>query len=294
VELVIAIDLGGTHTRVALIGSATPPALPHVEVVRSFYTDPDYATQIARLSESITASQARVDERGAVVTGVGVSIGGRMLRDGSGLAVAPNLPAYEGRALTADLSSRTNVAVRAAHDTVCGLLGERRYGALMGAERCAYLTISTGLGAAVHLASPGGAPGVNVSIEMGHQILDGADRLCLCGQTGCLETFVGGRQLELRYGIPLAQLTDAAVWGALVEKLALGLVNLAQLTRVEVVAAGGATTLARLALLVDLQARVGERLKGMTLRIIPAALGERAPLIGAAVLLETDPATILN
>ena len=114
------------------------------------------------------------------------------------------------------------------------------------------------------------------------------------GQLGCLETFAGGRQLEMRHGSPLTALEDSLVWETMVEKLALGLVNLAQLTRVELVATGGAIALARPALLQRLQARVDARLRNMPLRIIPAALGERAPLIGAAVLLETEPNAILN
>ncbi len=294
-DMAVAVDTGGTNTRVALVArqdGATPAVT--VEEITTFRTERDYDAQIARVADAIVAAQTRACERGGAVSGVGMSIGGRILRDGSGVAVAPNLPAYEGRPLTADLAERTGLCVRAAHDTVCGLLGELRYGALAGAERCAYLTLSTGLGAAIHLAGPNGAPGVSVSIEMGHQLLDGATRQCLCGQVGCLETFVGGRQLEMRHGAPLAALNDPLVWETLAEKLALGLVNLAQLTRVEVVAVGGAIALARLALLPQLQARVDARLRNMTLRIVPAALGERAPLIGAAALLDTEPGTILN
>ncbi len=294
-DLAVAVDAGGTNTRVALVArhASAPPAVA-VESIAAFRTERDYDPQIERLVSVIATARTRAGDHGALITGVGVSVGGRMLRDGAGVAVAPNLPAYEGRPLADDLAARTALRVRAAHDTVCGLLGELRYGALAGEERCAYLTLSTGLGAAIHLAGPDGAPGVNVSIEMGHQLLDGATRLCLCGQTGCLETYVGGRQLELRYGEPLAALDDPLVWETLAEKLALGLVNLAQLTRVERVAAGGAIALARPALLVELQARVNARLRNMTLRIVPAALGEQAPLIGAAALLETDPGSILN
>jgi hypothetical protein len=39
---------------------------------------------------------------------------------------------------------------------------------------------------------------LTVSIEIGHQILDGNTLICLCGQVGCLETFTGGKQHELR------------------------------------------------------------------------------------------------
>ena len=293
--MVVAVDAGGTNTRLALVsGLREAPTPITVADIATFHTERDYDTQVKRVADEVIAARALANERGGTASGVGVSIGGRMLRDGSGLEVAPNLPAYEGKPFVADLVRRTGLPVRAAHDTVCGLLGERRYGALVGAERCAYLTVSTGLGGAIYLAGPGHASGAHVSIELGHQVLDGAARPCLCGQIGCLETYVGGRQLELRHGAPLQALSDPGVWDALVEKLALGLVNLAQLTRVELVAVGGAIALARGSLLDELQARIDARLRNMTLHIVPAALGERAPLIGAAALLDVEPGAILN
>jgi glucokinase len=294
-DWVVAVDAGGTNTRIALVsGLRGAPTSINIEDIATFRTERDYDAQIKRVADEIISARALASERGGMAAGVGASIGGRMLRDGSGLEIAPNLPTYEGKPFVADLVSRTGLPVRAAHDTVCGLLGERRYGALAGAARCAYLTVSTGLGGAIYLAGPGGASGVHVSIEMGHQILDGATRPCLCGQIGCLETYVGGWQLELRHGAPLQALSDPGVWNLLVEKLAQGLVNLAQLTRVELVAVGGAIALARGSLLDELQAQVDARLRNMTLRIVPAALGERAPLIGAAALLDVEPGAILN
>ncbi len=136
------------------------------------------------------------------LVGVGISLGGRIARDGSSVLVAPNLRDYEGRPLVQEIAARCDgLPVRLAHDAVCGLLAERRLGALAGVERCAYLTLSTGTGCAVHLEAPGGgAAGVTLSIELGHQLLDQNARVCLCGQTGCLETYTGGRQLALRYG----------------------------------------------------------------------------------------------
>lgn len=290
-DSLIAVDIGGTNTRIARLPWSAGAAQPDVfEFLDAYATPASFDAHVARLSQVITAAQAHHRN----IVGVGVSVGGRLRRDGSGLAIGPNLRDYEGRPLTGDLARATGLPVRAAHDTVCGLLGERRYGALVGAERCGYLTISTGVGAAIYLKGMGDTPGVNVSIEFGHQLLDANDRPCLCGQIGCLETYAGGRQLEMRHGVSLQRIEDAQVWDDLADRVALGLVNLAQLTRVEVVAVGGAIALGRPALLADLQARVDARLRAMPLRLVAAALGEQAPLAGAVVLLDTDPATILN
>src|SRR5262249_6551026 len=157
--------------------------------------------------------------------GIGVSFGGRITRDGMSVAVAPNLPEYEGKPLARDLATHAGGPVRLAHDPVCGLLAEKRFGALASAERCAYLTVSTGT--ALQLGKDDLA--LTVSIEIGHQILQvgqGEGRACLCGQAGCLETYTGGKQLAMRYGRPLEEIADADVWDELERMLALGLVNL--------------------------------------------------------------------
>lgn len=197
-----------------------------------------------------------------------------------------------GRPLARDLAALCGSPARLAHDTVCGLLGERRFGALIPYERCAYLTVSTGTGAAVYLGK--GAAGLALSIEIGHQRLDGNDFPCLCGQIGCLETFTGGRQVALRYGRPIEAITEPEFWATFVEKLALGLVNLAHLTRVEAVAVGGAIALNRPSLLPALQLAVDANLRNATLRLLPVALGERAPLLGAALLTATPDEQVLR
>ena len=107
---------------------------------------------------------------------------------------------------------------------------------------------------------------------------------CLCGQVGCLETFTGGRQIELRYGCPTSHITDRVFWETFSDKLAIGLVNLAQLTRIDVVALSGAIVLKNQFLLPMLQEKVNTILKGSTLELKKAMLGENAPIVGAAVL----------
>jgi predicted NBD/HSP70 family sugar kinase len=172
------------------------------------------------------------------------------------------------------------------------LLGEKTFGSIQVDERCAYLTVSTGTGAAIHVQKAGMR--LTISIEIGHQLLDGNTRQCLCGQIGCMETFTGGKQLELRLGKPLTQVTDASFWETFSEKLALGLVNLAQLTKVETIAVGGGIVLSRPALLERIQSLVHDKLQGATLTLRLAQLGENAPIVGAALLLETPEETILH
>ncbi len=297
----IAVDIGGTNTRVALVGPSLVPGVGQtlLEAASAFATEQEYPTQMARLAAAVTAALRLAERRGpGQPRGVGVALGGRIARDGACVLAAPNLRDYEGRPFVQDLSAQCGgLPVRLAHDAVCGLLAERRYGALVSVERCAYVTLSTGTGCAVHLGAADGSAGVTLSIELGHQLLDHNPRVCLCGQVGCLETYTGGRQLALRYGQPIESLPAAEsldLWRDFAAKLSIGLVNLAHLTRVERVAIGGAIALNRPGLLDALRVAVAERLRGAQLELVAASLGAQAPLIGAATLLATPENELLH
>lgn len=277
------IDIGGTNTRVGLFSS---PASPDFTVIAKFLTPPDYDEQVRQIAASL-------HEIGDLaISGIGVSIAGRIARDGQSVALAPNLPAYIGKPLASDLTAIFHCPARLAHDTVCGLLAEKAFGALRDVERCAYLTVSTGTGAAIQLAK--GGIRLTSSIEIGHQLLDGNERACLCGQVGCLETFTGGRQLTIRYGRSPAEIDDPVFWDTLYDKLALGLVNLAMLTRIDAVAISGAMALHTPRLIEQVQQRVDRLDSWSHLSLLPAILGEDAPLIGSALLLETPEYAILH
>jgi glucokinase len=282
-NMYIAVDIGGTNTRLGLFESLDSTDFV---VLAKFPTVQNYEEQIRQIVAAIQSS-GRED-----LAGIGVSAAARIARDGRTIILAPNLPGYIGKPFAQDLFERFACPVRLAHDTVCGLLAEKKFGALRDIDRCAYLTVSTGTGAAIQLGKA--SISLTSSIEIGHQVLDGNTLTCLCGQVGCLETFTGGRQVELRYGRPIAHITDMAFWETFSDKLALGLVNLAQLTRIDAVAISGAIALNNAFLVPMLQQKVNAILKWGMLELRLAALGENAPIVGAAVLLEVPEDTILH
>ena len=276
----IGIDIGGTNTRIGLFPSLDAP---EYALLAKFPTQQDYEQQLRIIGQVL-------QEKGA--SAIGVSIAARIAKDGQTVIFAPNLPDYIDKPFANELAALCDAPVRLAHDTVCGLLAETRFGVLRTVERCAYLTVSTGTGAAIQLGKADTR--LISSIEIGHQILDGNSRKCLCGMTGCLETYTGGRQLELRYGRPVESMTDSAFWETFVEKLAIGLVNLAQLTRIDVVAVSGAIALNTPSLLPALQKNIDQLLVSSKLKLSLAKLGETAPLVGAGLLLAIPESNILH
>ncbi len=279
----IGVDIGGTNTRIGLFASLNAPDFA---LIARFPTDQSYEEQLRRIMTTIQ------DGSRGNLAGIGVSVAARIAKDGRSVIIAPNLPEYIDKPFARDLFDRFGCTIRLAHDTVCGLLAEKNYGALRDVDRCAYLTVSTGTGAAIQLGKA--STTLISSIEIGHQVLDGNSLKCLCGQVGCLETFTGGKQIELRYRCPISQITDRAFWETFSNKLAIGLVNLAQLTRIDVVAISGAIVLNNQFLLSMLQEKVNTILKGSILELKEALLGEDAPIVGAAMLLGIAEDEILH
>ena len=279
----IAIDIGGTSTRIGLLEA---PSSGRFEQVARFPTEQLYDRQIELLTQAISAT--RVSE----LDGIGISLGARITRDGTAVLEGPNLRDYERKPLVNELASRFGCQVRLAHDAVCGVLAETTLGVLAPFDRCAYLTVSTGTGAAIQLRKPPNV--VTLSIEMGHQIMPGNTRECLCGQIGCIETFTGGKQIALRHGRNASEINDLAFWQEFTDVLAAGIVNLSWLARIEAIALSGGIALNSTYLRDHLQARVNALRIGDECQLLWSQLGENAPIIGAALLIDTPESTILH
>jgi glucokinase len=276
----ISIDIGGTYTRIARFSA---PAVTDFELLARFPTEKHYERQLLRIYETLGQES---------IVGIGISIGAQLARDGRSVRAAPNLLDYEGKPFAQDLASHYNCLVRMAHDPVCGVIAEYYLGALRSQDRCAYVTLSTGTGGAVFLKN-GGTTSI-VSVQLGHQILYHHQTHCVCGQFGCLETLTGGRQIAQQRGIEARDINDDRFWEEYASVVALGLVNLAQLTRVEAVALSGGIALNRERLIPLIRRSVDAQLRSTTLQIILATHGEFSPLIGAAAMLSVPEECIFH
>lgn len=260
------------------------------------------------------------------ISSVGVSSCGPFGRDPQGglTILAPNLP-HQGRvpgpAQAGDRSAVTQAsgaaaqtglplgreldallpAVTIVNDAAAALLAEHRFGVLHGAEHCAYMTWSTGIG--FGLMSDGrllrGKHG-NAG-HAGHavppSIIDG-DPVCGCGNVGDLESLAGGAALARAWGASPESLFAAARSGEpsarrLIERaidaVAAALYNLVVTLDLERVAIGGGLFGAqRDSLLEPLRARVLDdpRRRGLagmleSVRIEPVADPARTAELGA-------------
>lgn len=139
----------------------------------------------------------------AILTGrataplLGIGIGSPGIVDPDGVVVtAPNL-GWTDLPLQLSLSSRFGVAVSVSNDANAALLAEFSFGETD--NDMMLVKVGHGVGSSLLL---GGAPlvgSMNAAGEIGHVNAGLGDGLvCVCGKTGCLETWVAGPRLTAR------------------------------------------------------------------------------------------------
>lgn len=186
-ERVIAIDLGGTHIRVAVVSHAG---------------DLDHKEQIA--TEADQGPQHVIDRMGDLVNRVAKDAG---LGDDAPIGVAspgpldarsgvvlftPNLPGWRDVEISKLLSDATGRRVVIQNDGNCAALGEVRFGGAKGVKDLVYLALGTGVGGGV-ISNGVLVDGVRgLGAEVGHVTVALDGPRCTCGSIGCLEAYASG------------------------------------------------------------------------------------------------------
>jgi predicted NBD/HSP70 family sugar kinase len=250
--------------------------------------------------------------------GVGVAVVGVVRRTDGFVPMAPNLgwrdvPLGEHLATALD----TTVPISVANEADSGALAEHRRGAAVGADHVIFISAEVGVGGGLIVD---GRPLTGVAGyggELGHIPVNPAGVACGCGSVGCWETEVGASALLQRAGHAPgggrtevdAVLREAAAGAPIAlhaldvtgRWLGFGLAGLVNVFNPELVVLGGLFGRIHPFLATTLQSEL-ERLTlpapRALVRVVPATLGEDAPLIGAAELafepLLGDPAAWLR
>ena len=291
----IGLDLGGTDLKAGLVSDRG-------EVLR-FLRRPARAGAHADGPLEVIAQGVADLRRAAAGSLAGIGLGCPGVIDpASGALVGrtPHLPHWDSLPLRALLTERLGASLVVENDANLAALAEHRVGAARGARVSLTVTIGTGIGCGVivdgHVlrGAHGGAG------ELGHLPMDGRFP-CRCGVPGCVEPECSGSGLVARAAeVGLVVSDAAAVFAAaaagepratrLIERMTdrLGALIAAavQLLDPEVVVVGGGVSNAGEALLTPLRSAVGRYALGSLgdgVRIVGAALGERAGVVGAGL-----------
>ena len=190
---VLAVDLGGTQIRAALI---TPDReVRHRRAVKT--RDEDGVTavldRIVEIAAAVRDDAHRAGDPEPV--GLGISAPGPLDRWRGIVLAAPNLHGWENVSVVDHVAPRIGLATYLERDTNVAVMAEWRYGAGRGAQNVIYITVSTGIGGGIVLdgrpiIGPDGSAG-----EVGHMTVNLDGPICGCGGVGHAEAIGSGTAL---------------------------------------------------------------------------------------------------
>jgi|GEM_PF-1331389 len=238
----IAIDVGGTHTRVAAFASQFPDEGNNAPACtsREFDTTNDFEAdirEIFRLCDELAPKEE--------VEAVGIAVAGRLDPESKrGIVHSSNLHGWHGKDISIHLMRHYTCPHSILNDAQSAGLGEAAYG-LRPLEDFWFVIWSSGVGGAlVHRIGMPVVRPVSYATELGHQrIADGCKLRCKCGQYDCLEAYVGGKGIasEEHFGVPAEDLDPHSVaWRKIMGWMATGLRNLVTIQPTPLIVFGGA------------------------------------------------------
>lgn len=195
-DIVAAIDIGGTKTRVEVHHKDSDQADDHQALESVVFPTPRSDGVTTVLAQQITKLTQLV--KGTRLQAVGVGAPGPLDPKKGVVLDPPNLPVcWHGLPLKDELEKCLEVPVALENDCNLGALGESVFGNGKGLASVLYVTVSTGIGAGLVIEGDifGGARGF--AGELGHvKVADGP--LCGCGRNGCLEALASGSAIARR------------------------------------------------------------------------------------------------
>lgn len=137
---------------------------------------------------------------------IGIGIAGTVSANHKDILVCTNIPALSHVQLVDYLKEHCCPLVAIDNDARCALIGEVWQGAAKEMSSCVLLTLGTGIGGAVMQKGIILPHPQDVSREISRLIADPTDPFPANSGPGSIEAFVGGRNLEKRLEIDLAEM----------------------------------------------------------------------------------------
>ena len=202
----IGVDLGGTKVEAVLLrDNGTVEARERSATPRF-----DYRATV----DAVVSLVERLDRVAGRVCSVGAGTPGAV-EPSTGLMKNCNSTWLNGRPLLNDLIQRVGDRVRLANDADCFALSEAVDGSAVGARTAFGVILGTGVGGGIVVEGRLLQGRNGIAGEWGHTpipyLRDGdalesrlEDRVCYCGRTNCVETFLSGPGLAA---------THTALWG---------------------------------------------------------------------------------
>ncbi|HEU4507936.1 MAG TPA: ROK family protein [Pyrinomonadaceae bacterium] len=295
-RLVFAVDLGGTHLRMALVDDE---GTIHKQVKRA--TPQGKPAEV--LVEALVSTAQQWSEEHVPPVAASILVPGAVDSTQSVVLGAPNLPSLINFDLKAELQRRLGWPIVLENDANGAAMGEMWRGAARGCQDVVSVTLGTGVGGGVILNGELWRGAHGSAGEIGHTTVDPFSGLkCKCGNTGCLELFASAtaivrmaREAGLE-GLSAVEVYEAglkgderavAVFNRFGMYLGIGLANLMSLIDPQIIVITGGAVNGWDLFASEMYRQVEERAFRATaqqVKIARAECGDDAGLLGAARL----------
>ena len=305
---VIGVDAGGTKLLAGVL-LWDDPDLSVDHRVRRLWSGGDRAEVLDVMVEAVSEARA-----GAAVDAVGFGIPS-LLDFERGFSISSVHLPLAGVAFRDEMAERLGLSVFVDNDANLAALAEQRIGAARGSQHVVMLTLGTGIGSGIVLDGRLFRGATGAGAEIGHMTIDLHGPPCPCGNRGCLEMLASGaaigrlgtdaglRDADSALGrlvgqrgmvtgeevCALAVAGDEAacsVMAAAGRNLGAGIASVVNVFEPQVVVIGGGASAAGDLLLDPAREVVASRALRPSrdhVRIVPAALGEEAGMVGAGL-----------
>jgi glucokinase len=312
---IIGVDIGGTHTKVALLDLSG-----HI-IHKTDFPTKNYKKEelIEAVSLAVTgiAKKKKIQKRD--ILGLGIGLPGLVDFKKGLVFCLTNVPGWKNVALKKILESKIGLPVFVDNDVKVMAIGELRFGAGKGRKNIICLTLGTGVGGAVIINGDLYRGSSLVAGEIGHISINEDGPACNCGSSGCLEAYVGKeyflnnarKKLRSASGAAVMKmakgdislitpelLREAAIkgdrlsmeiWQEMGAHIGNALAGVVNLLNPQLIVIGGGMAGAGEILFGSIKKAVGEksmRIPGRAVKIVRAKLGNDAALIGAAEIVK--------
>jgi len=272
----LAIDVGGAKLAAAIVADTGEV------LVRDRVSTParEVWPALSRLVLRVMAAAP------STPVSAGVGCGGPM--NPVGRTVSPlHVPSWKDFPLAGEVEALTQLPTVIDNNAKAVALGEAWCGAAVGVRDFVVVVLGAGVGGGIVSGGKLLEGRLGNAGHIGHMVVEPDGRRCPCGGAGCLEAYCSGQAIEEETGRPPQRAPQAIVerTGLLVGR---ALASVGAICDLKLAVVGGSVALgfgepffAAAQSELDQRARLGF-LTGV--KVVPAGLGQLAPLVGAAAL----------
>lgn len=310
----LGIDLGGTFIKGGVVDENGKIVFSDKTPTESKQGLDRVMDNVAKLVNSLLVS-AEISK--SDVSGAAMGLPGMVDSKKGEVTVSNNL-AWFHAPVVEKLKERTGFDFKISNDANVAALGEATYGAGSDYEDSVLVTLGTGIGGGIIVGNRMIEGNKSAGAEIGHMVIVDGGEQCTCGRKGCFEAYCSATALIRDTKRAMLAHKDSKMWeigdvesvtgktafdykdvdeyaakvvDGYIEKLACGLVNIANIFRPHAIMLGGGVCAQGDNLVKPLQKLIDEQIfgtfHGPKCPVTIAKLGNDAGILGAAALAMT-------